>query len=1271
LSVPAPNIAPVRESPGFLLGGGEMGARMRAHDWLGTPLGDPEQWPQSLKTIVRVMLDSRYAMWMLWGPELTFFCNDAYLPTVGIKRDWVLGARSDRVWEEIWPEIGPRIQQVLTCGEATWDEALQLFLERSGFREETYHTFSYSPVYDDASRIAGMLCVVTEVTDRIIGERQLRALRDLATQSLTVGSVEATCQGICRVLARYPLDVAFGALYLLEGSKARCVSQIHELPTASFPEVLLLDGQASPWPITDVVTREETQELADLPSRGVRIAAGPWSDLVQRALVLPLKGSGTLPLTGFLILGVSPRRQLDEPYRRFLELVATQVAAAIADARAYRAERERAEALAELDRAKTLFFSNVSHEFRTPLTLMLGPLEQALSSPAHDLDTHREELETAHRNALRLLKLVNTLLDFSRLETGRIEATFEPADLVALTVDVASVFRSAIEQSGLRFEVQASTLPTQPWVDRDMWEKIVLNLLSNAFKYTPSGEVRIELSGTTESITLKVSDTGIGIAPDAQPHLFERFYRVPGVHGRTHEGTGIGLSLVSELVKQHGGTICVESTPGEGSCFIVNIPAGNSHLPPERLCRERDSNVNSASRAFVEEAHRWGANELLDPIAATQVETVDPQPSTSHDATHAKPVILLAEDNADMRDYIERLLAPHYRVITATDGEQASALLERSPADLLLCDIMMPGLDGFGLLRKVRADERRRELPVILLSARAGEEAKIKGLEAEADDYVVKPFAARELLARVSHQLRMKRLRQEAREAVTASELRFQTALSSSRAGFVVLRAVRNRQAEIVDFEWQYANPAAEQLIGHPAHVLLGQRVQEALPEIWGAPNYFETLVTVVETGSPADIEVPLLRQNRRQWLHNSVAKMGDGLVIWFANITERKRAEAELREVDRRKDEFLATLAHELRNPLAPIRQAAAIASAARVTPAQLRWSQGVIERQVRQMGRLLDDLLDVSRITRGTLELRRERMDISAVVEAAVETSRPAFDAKGHALMVTLAEDLPQIEVDGLRLAQVLSNLLTNAAKYTDPGGRVELTVERQESELLIRVADSGIGIEPEALSRIFQMFSQLRPALERSEGGLGIGLALVKGLVMLHGGTVEVHSAGSGQGSEFRVRLPLPVCDNQIRLPPPASKQAVEPVCARRLLVVDDNSDAAESLAMLLTLDGHDVRTALDAEQALAIAVSFKPELAILDIGLPGRNGYELALDLRRQSGLGPLKLVALTGWGQPEDRARAHNAGFDEHMTKPVDPQVLRTLVRSLDGPSGSI
>jgi PAS domain S-box-containing protein len=1250
----------------FLAGGGEMGQRMRAHDWGSTQLGAPQSWPQSLKTVVRVMLDSRYAMWMLWGPELTFFCNDAYLPTVGIKRDWVLGARSDKVWEEIWPDIGPRIEQVLKRGVATWDERLQLFLERSGFPEETYHTFSYSPVYDDESRIAGMLCVVTEVTERVIGERQLRLLRDLAIRGAAGESVAQCCQRACQVLAQYPLDVAFAGLYLLAdgAAGATLAAASRELPPQVLPADFARATGHTPWPVAQLLQNESAQELSDLPRLNLLIPAGPWPDPVQRALLLPLKGSGSQSLTGFLILGVSPRRALDEPQRAFLGLVAGQVAAALSEAQAYQAERERAEALAEIDRAKTVFFSNVSHEFRTPLTLLLGPLEVALAAIPAELPSHRGELQMAHRSAVRLLKLVNTLLDFSRIETGRIEAQFAAVDLCAVTRDLASVFRSTIERAGLKLQLRCAPLPAQSWVDEDMWEKIVLNLIANAFKYTLRGAIRVDLRGTDEWVELSVSDDGIGIPAAALPHLFERFYRVPGAVGRTHEGTGIGLSLVSELVKQHGGTISVASEEGRGSAFTVRIPTGCAHLPAERVRAHASRRLSAAAaQSFVAEAESWVHGEAApEPTAAAGAGPASAD--TLHGvAAQGTPLVLVADDNSDMRAYVARLLAPQYRVLLAADGKEALEIMAGTSPDLLLSDVMMPHLDGLALLKAVRANPRTRELPVVLLSARAGEEAKIQGLGVGADDYLIKPFAARELLARVSAHLALARLRRETQRALTESEQRFRVALASSAVAFTLLRAVRDERGRIVDFTWQYLNEKAERLLGRTTDELAGRRLLATLPPTLDSPSVLEFLERVVEGGESSDLELPVARAAERLWFHHSAAKCGDGIVVWSADITERKRVETELRQSDRRKDEFLAVLAHELRTPLAPIRNAAGIASAAHATEAQLRWSQGVIERQVRHMARLLDDLLDVSRITRGKLELRKQRIDLRAVVDAAIETARPTIDARRHSLKVELPLDLPAVDADSLRLAQVISNLLTNAAKYTDAGGHIRLTVQAEELGVLIRVADDGIGIATDALPSIFQMFSQLRPALERSEGGLGIGLALVKGLVELHGGSVEARSAGSGRGSEFRVRLPR-APQAQIPTPDPQPAPLRAGAGSRRVLVADDNRDAAESLAMLLSLDGHEVRAAFDGVQALEVAAQFRPHIALLDVGMPKLNGYEVARRLRQQSDEDGIRLVAVTGWGQMQDKRRAHNAGFDRHLTKPVDPEVVLSLVREL-------
>ncbi len=398
---------------------------------------------------------------------------------------------------------------------------------------------------------------------------------------------------------------------------------------------------------------------------------------------------------------------------------------------------------------------------------------------------------------------------------------------------------------------------------------------------------------------------------------------------------------------------------------------------------------------------------------------------------------------------------------------------------------------------------------------------------------------------------------------------------------------------------------------------------------------------------------VPARESETRRVLFDLLARQA-------AELIERDQAEQERRAADRRKDEFLATLAHELRNPLAPIRQAARLARAPLATPEQQRWSTEIIERQVNHMALLLDDLLDVSRITRGTLALRRERVQLAEVIAAAVETSRPAIEARAHTLRVEIPETPAWLQADRLRLAQVLANLLNNAAKYTDRGGHIALWTSLEGTSLSIHVRDDGIGLDGVALSRVFEMFSQVTSSIERSEGGLGIGLALARGLVEMHGGRVEARSDGPGRGSEFIVHLAL-AADAALPSPAAPTERVVHAVSERRILVADDNVDAAESLAVLLRLEGHVVEVVHDGEQAVRAARSFQPEVVLLDIGMPRLNGYEAARRIRTGAAGGALALIAVTGWGQREDRRLAAVAGFDHHLTKPVDFDRLLALV----------
>ncbi len=753
----------------FLAGGGAMGDLIRTHNWAGTSLGPPGTWPQSLKIAIRIMLSSRYAMWMAWGPNLIFFCNDAYRPTLGDKKGW-LGARSDRVWAEIWPDIGPRIQRVLNTGEATWDEGLLLFLERRGFAEETYHTFSYSPLADDDGTITGMLCVVTEDTNRVIDERRLRVLRDLGLRLTDTRTAQEVWSAVEACLETEAQDLPFALAYRTAEASATAnlelacgISGEHMAAPASIP----LAGESS-WPLRDV--QGNSLRVETLSAKYGKLPGGPWDKSPVEALLLPISAQGHADPIGTFIAGLNPYRPLDADYRGFLTLFVGQIAAALASANAYAAEHARAEALAQIDKAKTAFFSNISHEFRTPLTLMIGPLEDAITMLKPQDGAQRELLSVAHRSSLRLMRLVNSLLDFSRIEAGRMNARYLATDLAAFTADIAASFRSAIERADLRYDVQCGPLSQPVWVDHDMWEKIVLNLLSNAFKFTFRGRIGVSLEEVDGVVRLSVRDTGTGIPPAELPRLFERFHRVEGAKGRSFEGSGIGLALVQELTALHGGRIAVESELGSGSTFSVMLPYGCAHLPPERVSRDTEAGRKSVrADAYVEEALGWFPSE---GAAATYSWGEEPVEITAGvEGSGSAGRVLVADDNADLRVYISRLLtAQGYVVDAVPNGRAALTALHTVLPDILVTDVMMPELDGIGLLREIRADVALRELPVIMLSARAGEEAKIEGLAAAADDYLTKPFSARELVARVAANVANARIRREAAASIRAAQ---------------------------------------------------------------------------------------------------------------------------------------------------------------------------------------------------------------------------------------------------------------------------------------------------------------------------------------------------------------------------------------------------------------------------------------------------------------------------------------------------------------------
>ena len=699
---------------------------------------------------------------------MTFLYNDAYVSVLGeAKHPWALGRPATEVWSEIWDVCGPLADKVFQKGEATFVNDVRLFMRRGpDFIEETFYSFSYSPIREEAGRVAGLFCPSAEVTAKILNARRLRTLSDLAANAFKEKTAEAACASAAMTLAMNPDDIPFCLIYLIDdpGKQAMLegasqISKGSKLVTGAVG----LDGEkeaGETWSIKDVVATREPKILSvrhlDFPFKG------PADQPITSAIVLPLISRGYDRPIGVFVAGVNPTSELDTEYRTFFTLVAGQLAAAIANARAAEQERKRVEALAELDRAKTDFFNNVSHEFRTPLTLMLGPVEELLNAAdSLDAQERHERVQVIHRNSLRLLKLVNTLLDFSRIEAGRIQAVYEPVDLCTLTKDLASAFRSAMEQAGLKFEVQCEPLPEPVFVDSDMWEKIVFNLLSNAFKFTLEGAVTVTLKNENGVVVLHVGDTGTGIPEQELPNVFKRFHRVQNARARTHEGTGIGLALVHDLVKLHGGSITVESKIGAGTTFTVRIPFGNRHVPVERVNSPRQPSLARAQHMgdiFVEEAKRWL------PTSSAHDGSGEKAVNASLNASEQLPRVVVADDNADMRDYIGRLLQGRYDLEIVRDGNEAILAAHRKKPEIIISDVMMPNVDGISLLNAVRGDSELKTVPVILLSARAGNEARLDGIEKGADDYLVKPFNGRELVARVETQLRLARMREEVAE---------------------------------------------------------------------------------------------------------------------------------------------------------------------------------------------------------------------------------------------------------------------------------------------------------------------------------------------------------------------------------------------------------------------------------------------------------------------------------------------------------------------------
>ncbi len=966
----------------------EMAQRFEDFDWSKTSIGPVEGWPVTWRNAVDLILVSSFPSAVGLGPELTYIYNDAFIALGGPARHpSALGRPVRTVWREIWePVLERRFSETLATGRPTGEADLLMPLVRSSYLEETYLTFSFAALADDHGNPSGIFCTATENTARVIAVRQLDCLRRLASHCACAESSESACHLAAEALEGQRRDVPFAIFYLLDSTGSRIESiastGLSDIPVG-IPGPGRVDQNPDPWHLAAVIA-SRTPVLIE----GVADIIGPAlvspEGMPQHALSIPLTDAGPDAPRCILVTGLNPMRPVEES-RKFFELVAGQVETAISSARMRENAERRAHELAALDRAKTVFFSNVSHELRTPLTLVVEPLRQVLDC-AHLHPGDIDLLLTARRAGTRLLKLVDSLLEFSRIEGGRIDARYVPTDLGLLTADLASMFSSAFERASLRFVIDCASTPEAAYVDRDMWEKVVLNLVSNALKFTLIGQVSVGMHALDDCFELQVADTGCGIAAEDLPRIFDRFAAIEAPKARTVERTGIGLSLVKERVKLHGGTIEAQSGLGVGTTITVRIPRGHAHLPQDRIATEGASlRPAAAAEPYIEEALGW----LAKDAAPTSV-VIPPNPSRGR--------ILVVDDNADMRGYLLRLLQDHWQVEAASDGVSALERICQQPPDLVIADIMMPRMDGLELLSRLRNDAATAQIPVLLLSARAGEEASAGGLRAGAADYLVKPFSRHELLARI--------------------ESRLATA--------------RQHAAE------RQARSQAEQMI--------------------------------------------------------------------------------------KAREEFFAALAHELRGPAACLFTWIERLRDQRLEGDDDSMALDVLETAAHSVRRLAEDLLDVARGSSGHMQVNRESYkSLAPLVAAVLEAYGPAASQKDITLRGKLSNDSGPVEADGDRIQQIISNLLSNAIRFTPTGGCIEVHCARRADCVELLVRDSGRGIPADALPHIFERYWQGAPPLE-GDSGLGLGLAICRRLVELHDGQIEVMSEGQDRGTTFIVRLPL---------------------------------------------------------------------------------------------------------------------------------------------------
>lgn len=1286
-----------RGTPDFLAGGGEMGRRIRDHDWSATSLGVIEHWPQSLRSALSICLNSNFPIAIYWGSDLVLLYNDEWSPIPGEKHPRVLGRPARAAWPEIWHIIEPLFQRVLTTGEATRCRDQLLPMHRHGFTEECDFDYTFSPLRGQSGQVEGVFNAVLETTSRV------RQAED---------ALRASEERFARFMQHLP-----GLAWVKDGDGRYVFANDAAVKAFGTPRKNLYgrtDEEVFPLDTARQFRENDRQALAG--GAGVRaIETLVHGDgVVRHSLVskFPIPGQdGEPPLVGGVAIDITEemrtRAVLEESEERFratFEQAAVGIAHVGTDGRWLRVNQKLCDIVGYApEELLRLTFQDITHP--DDVEADLAQLRRLL---AGEITTYSMEKRYFRKD--RQTVWINLTVALALTPQGEPKYLISVVEEITEKKAVEDALRDSEQKYRTLFENMAEEVHF--WsVERDVRGRIVTWRLvdANPPALRTWGKSLDAIRGRTTDEIFGLGSTDHyravveKVMAEGVPHAYEdyfpaldrhfRFTTVPvGDHfittgaditatKKAHESLrrsedrfrtvlesitdaffAVGRDWRFTYVNRQAETL-LGRMPGElpGRSLWDEYP-GLVGSDFERAYRHvMAERVTESVTAFYPDHDRWYEVHVYPAEGGISVYFRDVSDRVRIDeALRAgeERYRTLFESMDEGYCIIEVIFDPpgsgravDYRFIEVNPAFEAQAgmrdvigrrMLEFVPS------IESHWLDNYGRV------------------ALTGEPIRFAneytGLNRWFEVYAfrVGPPVARRvaiLFTDITGRKRAERELAEAHEFLHSSLDALSSHIAVLDESGVIL-AVNDAWRRFAD-ENQYAGQNygvganyIQACEPDTAECVEGDMVAGLKDVLTGRVPYFE-------------FEYPCHSPTEERWFVMRATRFKSPgpvrVVVAHENVTQRKLAEEALKDADRRKDEFLATLAHELRNPLAPIRNGLEIMRLSNGEREAVEQARSMMERQLSQMVHLVDDLLDLSRISRGKIDLRKERVDLGRVVQQAVETSRPQIEANSHHLTITMPPGPVYVDADVTRLAQVFSNLLNNAAKYTERGGRIELSVRRQGGEVAVSVRDNGVGIPANMLPRVFEMFTQVDRNLERSQGGLGIGLSIVKKLVEMHGGTVAAESGGHDAGSEFTISLPVVL---SVAEPTGDDEEPALPSSRRRILVVDDNKDAAISLAMMLQLMGNETKTAHDGLDALDVAAAYRPDLILLDIGMPRLNGYETARQIRQQPWGKSIFLVALTGWGQEEDRRKSNEAGFDSHMVKPIEPAALEVLLAKM-------